>query len=521
MKLSIFAIHTAARIAHRTQQDFSRLAEALTALPETDQQGLLEIDVVESAYIPPPLPADPTTSRLHAVEHEKQLILEELRKLDAEIAEIRGGEGAEEGRRKEKAASEEEAKRQAKELVRQLQAQKREAEERRKKETERALAQLKQEEEERRKRREEEEARLKEEKRRAIEGRLEAERRKREERKLMDKESNKLLVQLRKEEEILKLKEEMPPETLIPPRKAEKRAEVNFREIEEHEKRYLLVKEQERQIKQERSESQPRQVHKYQKNAWTEKLEEEEFKKREEEKLRELQRKAQLEKRLKYGQLVKNIFLPKKKDDRDDREDKEDINKDKDGKPFTPDAHALPRIPDNDKRITEGRLGRKFHDGQRPFATAHNPHHNPHHKPATEVSKVDELPEQLEMLRAKKEEEEKVRKLREAELRKETKERLRKLENQSLDLLPQSKPKYENYLGQVKLKKREETESWQRIFEDKKLSKEEKYSEMLKKASAMESKAKLKEQLRQDGDEDAVNLYIGSIQAKLALLEKF
>ena len=134
---------------------------------------------------------------------------------------------------------------------------------------------------------------------------------------------------------------------------------------------------------------------------------------------------------------------------------------------------------------------------------------------------VDELPEQLEMLRAKKEEEEKVRKLREAELRKETKERLRKLENQSLDLLPQSKPKYENYLGQVKLKKREETESWQRIFEDKKLSKEEKYSEMLKKASAMESKAKLKEQLRQDGDEDAVNLYIGSIQAKLALLEKF
>ena len=41
---------------------------------------------------------------------------------------------------------------------------------------------------------------------------------------------------------------------------------------------------------------------------------------------------------------------------------------------------------------------------------------------------------------------------------------------------------------------------------------------MLKKATSMEKKARMKEQLRKDGDEDAVNLYIGSIQAKLALL---
>lgn len=41
---------------------------------------------------------------------------------------------------------------------------------------------------------------------------------------------------------------------------------------------------------------------------------------------------------------------------------------------------------------------------------------------------------------------------------------------------------------------------------------------MLKKASEMENKAKFKEQRRKEGDEDAVNLYIGSIQAKLALL---
>lgn len=59
-------------------------------------------------------------------------------------------------------------------------------------------------------------------------------------------------------------------------------------------------------------------------------------------------------------------------------------------------------------------------------------------------------------------------------MRKQTKERLRKLENQSLDLLPQSKPKYENYLGQVKQKRKEET--WKDIIDNGKLSKEEKYA---------------------------------------------
>jgi hypothetical protein len=44
---------------------------------------------------------------------------------------------------------------------------------------------------------------------------------------------------------------------------------------------------------------------------------------------------------------------------------------------------------------------------------------------------------------------------------------------------------------------------------------------MLNKATYMENQAKIKEDLRKSGDEDAVNLYIGSIQAKLALLEKF
>lgn len=87
-----------------------------------------------------------------------------------------------------------------------------------------------------------------------------------------------------------------------------------------------------------------------------------------------------------------------------------------------------------------------------------------------------------------------------------------------MDLLPKSKPKYENYLGQVKLKPKGEGDEWKKIIEDGKLSKEQKYSQMLKKASQMQKKAKIKEQLRKDGDEEAVNLYIGSIQAKLALL---
>ena len=37
----------------------------------------------------------------------------------------------------------------------------------------------------------------------------------------------------------------------------------------------------------------------------------------------------------------------------------------------------------------------------------------------------------------------------------------------------------------------------------------------------MENKAKFREDVKKEGDEEAVNLYIGSIQAKLALLEKF
>jgi hypothetical protein len=72
----------------------------------------------------------------------------------------------------------------------------------------------------------------------------------------------------------------------------------------------------------------------------------------------------------------------------------------------------------------------------------------------------------------------------------------------------------------VKLKRKDDN-SWKDIIDNGRLSKEEKYTEMLKKANNLENRAKQKEEFRKDGDEEAVNLYIGSIQAKLALLEKF
>jgi hypothetical protein len=71
------------------------------------------------------------------------------------------------------------------------------------------------------------------------------------------------------------------------------------------------------------------------------------------------------------------------------------------------------------------------------------------------------------------------------------------------------------------VKQRRKEETWKDIIDNGKLSKEEKYTEMLKQANSLETRAKQKEEFRKEGDEEAVNLYINSIQAKLALLEKF
>ena len=105
-------------------------------------------------------------------------------------------------------------------------------------------------------------------------------------------------------------------------------------------------------------------------------------------------------------------------------------------------------------------------------------------------------------------------------MRKQTRQRLKKLENKSLDKMPQSlsKPKYENYLGKVKVKAQNVSTSWKKVIENQNISKEERYKEMLRRAAVMQNKAKVKEEVMKDGDEKAVNLYIGSIQAKLAIL---
>ena len=109
--------------------------------------------------------------------------------------------------------------------------------------------------------------------------------------------------------------------------------------------------------------------------------------------------------------------------------------------------------------------------------------------------------------------------MKEAEIRRQTKQRLKKIENKSIEHPKSlSKPKYENYLGKVKVKADNAATSWKKIIDNESISKQDKYKEMLRRAAAMENKAKVKEEVRKEGDEEAVNLYIGSIQAKLAIL---
>lgn len=77
-------------------------------------------------------------------------------------------------------------------------------------------------------------------------------------------------------------------------------------------------------------------------------------------------RKGQLEKRKKYGELVKNIFPPK-------QSKKETFQEESRDKVTTPDTNLLPRIPESEKRVTDSKHMKKFTENNRPFATAHNP----------------------------------------------------------------------------------------------------------------------------------------------------
>lgn len=89
--------------------------------------------------------------------------------------------------------------------------------------------------------------------------------------------------------------------------------------------------------------------------------------------------------------------------------------------------------------------------------------------------------------------------------------------------LPKVK-KYQNYLEKLpKQKQQTGNTEWKKIIEDQHMSKEQKYKELMTKATMMENKAKFKEEMGGSGveNEQAMNLIIGSIQAKLALLDKF
>ena len=92
--------------------------------------------------------------------------------------------------------------------------------------------------------------------------------------------------------------------------------------------------------KKQRSESVNHHVPQYKKNMWLEQLEEQEMKKKEEEQNRQALRKGQLDKRKKYGELVKNIFVPKQAK----KETFQEPSRDQLG---TPETNLLPRIPES------------------------------------------------------------------------------------------------------------------------------------------------------------------------------
>ena len=100
------------------------------------------------------------------------------------------------------------------------------------------------------------------------------------------------------------------------------------------------MKEQDRSLKKDRPESLGRPIPKYPKNMWIEQLEEQQLKKKEQEKIKETIKKIQLDKRRKYGELVKNIFIPKTKKETINEEMVQRVQQ----KPQTPEAFVLPKI---------------------------------------------------------------------------------------------------------------------------------------------------------------------------------
>ncbi|KAM3142100.1 hypothetical protein pb186bvf_005754 [Paramecium bursaria] len=92
---------------------------------------------------------------------------------------------------------------------------------------------------------------------------------------------------------------------------------------------------------------------------------------------------------------------------------------------------------------------------------------------------------------------------------------------------PPPKPKTTDYLQVLKQQRSNQVplqQQWERIIENEKLPQESKFQNVLQNVQRMEMKAKEKEKLgslthNQDAEDEANNLYIASIKAKLALLE--
>ena len=72
------------------------------------------------------------------------------------------------------------------------------------------------------------------------------------------------------------------------------------------------------------------------------------------------------------------------------------------------------------------------------------------------------------------------------QLRKQTEERLKKLDSYQLQKEKGEKPRYKNYLGKIKLKRRSDPKSWKKILENSSLTKAEVCEQMMRKVTELE-----------------------------------
>ena len=90
------------------------------------------------------------------------------------------------------------------------------------------------------------------------------------------------------------------------------------------------------------------------------------------------------------------------------------------------------------------------------------------------------------------------------------------------------KQKNREYQEKAGVKLKRDYENWEKYLKDEKLNKNEKYTSVLNRAQIMENQAKMKEKVAAynkggidiDVENEINELYVDSIKAKIALLEK-